>query len=119
MTDFWIGSDEYPRWWDGQPAHVVRTVQSDGETGLGTLMLVEVESTGEQILLGRHFPTAVGPGRPVAVREYTAPEGWDGSAPIAEAQLRFRSEPVLYARPEELPVVGAEQRERDRRGWSL
>jgi hypothetical protein len=39
MTDFWIGSDQYPRWWDGQPAHVVRDVETDGETGLA-LMLV-------------------------------------------------------------------------------
>ena len=118
MTDFWIGSDEYPRWWDGQPAHVVRTVETDGATGL-ELMLVEVESTGEHILLGRHFPIAVEPGRPVGVREYTAPEGWDGSAPIAEADLKFRTEPVLYAEPQELPVVSTEQRERVRRGWSF
>jgi|1186.fasta_scaffold33689_2 hypothetical protein len=116
MTDFWIGSDEYSRWYDGQPAHMVRMVDTDGETGL-ELMLVEVESTGEEILLGRYFPTAVQPGRPVGVREYNTPEGWDGTAPIPEAQLKFRSEPVLYARPEELPVVSAEQRERERRGW--
>jgi hypothetical protein len=118
VTDFWIGSDEYPRWWDGQPARVIGTVPTDGAHGL-ELMLVEVESTGEQILLGRHIPIAVRPGRPVGVIEYTAPEGWDGSAPIAEAQLRFRTEPVLYARPEELPVVTAEQRERERRGWAF
>src|SRR3954469_24177891 len=52
MTDFWIGSDEYPRWWDGRPAHVIRPVPTDGAHGL-ELMLVEVESTGEQILLAR------------------------------------------------------------------
>jgi hypothetical protein len=45
MTDFRIGSDEYPRWWDGRPAHVIRKVETDGETGFD-LTLVEIESPG-------------------------------------------------------------------------
>jgi hypothetical protein len=117
VTDFWIGSDEYPRWWDGPPAHVVRRVPSDGAHGL-ELMLVEVESSGEQILLGHHLTVPLAPGRPVAVREFTPPDGWDGREPLREADLRFRSEAGLYARPEELPVVTAEERERVRRGWA-
>src|SRR4051794_20480510 len=118
MTDFWIGSDEYPRWWAGQPARVIRRVETDGETGLD-LMLVEIESPREQTLLGRHIPMAVKPGRPVGILEFNVPEGWDGSTPIAEGELRFRSEPVLYAQPQELPVVSIEHRERIRRGWGL
>jgi hypothetical protein len=118
MTDFWIGSTEHQRWWDGEPAHVVRRIETDGATGL-ELDLVELERTGEQVLLGRHIPVTVQPGRPVGVRIYTPPEGWDGRGPVAESDLRFQSEPELYARPEELPVVSAERRERIRRGWAF
>jgi hypothetical protein len=118
MTDFWIGSKEYPEWWDGEPAHVVRAIETDGATGL-ELDLVELERTGERKLLGRHVPVAVAPGRPVGVVVYTPPEGWNGHDPVAEADLRFETEPELYARPEELPVVSAERRERRRRGWAF
>jgi len=116
VTDFRIASDEWERWRDAQPAHVVRGVETDGATGLD-VMLVELERTGEHVLLGRHFPMPARPGRPVEVREFSPPEGWDGRAPIAEAQLRFRSGAGLYATPEECPVVSARQREKRRRGW--
>jgi hypothetical protein len=29
VTDFRIASDEWQRWWDAQPAHVVRGVETD------------------------------------------------------------------------------------------
>src|SRR4051812_26556365 len=118
MTDFWIGSDEHRRWWGGEPARGGRPIETGGATGLG-VNLVELERTGEQVLLGRHMPVAVQPGRPVGVRVYTPPEDWNGRDPVAESELRFQSEPELYARPEELPVVSAERRERIRRGWSF
>jgi hypothetical protein len=114
MTDFWIGSSEWKRWWDGEPARVLHGVRSDGDVALS---LVELERTGEHVLLGRHSPADVSPGRAVGVRVYRMPEGWDERAPLREADLRLQSEAELYARREELPVVGADMRERRRRGW--
>jgi hypothetical protein len=117
VTDFWIGSDEWNTWWDGEPAVVVRDVPSDGTLGIA-LRLVRVERTGEEVLIGRFFPLPLTPGRPLGVTVYEIPGGWDRVSPLRERELRFHSEAGLYARPEELPVVTAEQRERRRRGWA-
>jgi hypothetical protein len=117
VTDFWIGSDEWSTWWDGEPAVVVRDVASDGALGI-QVRLVRLERTAEEVLIGRFFPLPLKPGRPLGVVVYEAPDGWDGVAPLRERELRFQSEAALYARPEELPVVTAEQRERRRRGWA-
>jgi hypothetical protein len=58
---------------------------------------------------------AVKPGQPVGIREFRIPEGWDGTTPISERDLRFLTEAALYAEPQE---VSAEYRERVRRGWA-
>lgn len=116
MTDFWIGSSEWRRWWDPEPARIVRPVASDGPT---ELTLVELERTGEQVLLGRQIPVAVAPGRAVGVRVFEVPEGWDERSPVRESELRFASEPELYAAREEAPVVPREKREAVRRGWAF
>jgi hypothetical protein len=49
MTDFWIGSTEYRRWWDAEPARIAGPVAFDGALGL-ELTLVELERTGERLL---------------------------------------------------------------------
>jgi hypothetical protein len=118
MTDFWIGSTEYRRWWDGEPARVVGPVASDGALGLD-LTLVELERSGDRVLMGRSIPVPVRPGTAVGVRIFDPPDDWDGTAPIAQRSLVGFSEPELYARPEELPVVSEERRERIRRGWGF
>lgn len=114
MTDFWLGSTEWQRWWDGAAARRLASVPSDGSQSLA---LIELEDSGEHVLLGRHAPAEPEPGRPVEVRVYRTPEGWDERGPLREGDLRLQSEAVLYARREELPVVSAEVRERRRRGW--
>jgi hypothetical protein len=118
MAEFWIGSWEYRRWWDGEPAHAVRPVASDGALGL-SLSLVELERTGEEALLGRPIPIPVRAGTAVGVLVFRTPEGWNGRDPLPERELRFDSEPELYATPEECPVVTPERRERIRRGWGF
>lgn len=115
MTDFWIGSSEYTRWWDPQPARVLRPVETDGPTELS---LVELENTGEHVLLGRQMPVPVAPGRAVGVAVYRMPDGWDERSPLAESDLRFASEPELYASRDEAPVATQEKREAVRRGWA-
>jgi hypothetical protein len=115
VADFWIGSQEWGRWWDAEPATVVRRIPTDGER---ELTLAELDRTGEHVLLGRHVPAPLEPGRAVGVVVYHAPDGWDERSPVREADLRFASEPELYARQEEAPVVSAEYRERVRRGWA-
>lgn len=114
MTDFWIGSDEWKRWWDPQPARVLRDVESDGPL---ELVLAELERTGEHVLIDWRFRTPVIPGSAVGVRIFRLPDEWDEHSPLTESQIRFASEPELYARPEEAPVVSQEKRERIRRGW--
>jgi hypothetical protein len=118
MTEFWIGSTEYRRWWDGEPAHVVGPVASDGALGLEPT-LVELERTGERVLRGRSMPVAVRPGTAVGVRIFDPPDGWNGTEPIRQRALVGCSEPELYARPEDLPVVTEERRERIRRAWDF
>ena len=115
MADFWIGSTEWGRWWDAEPATVVRTVPTDGAR---ELTLAALDRTGEHVLLGRHVPVPLEGGRAVGVVVYHPPDGWDGRSPLSEADLRFASEPELYARHEDAPVVSAEYRERVRRGWA-
>ncbi len=114
MTDYWIGSTEWQRWWDGEPARRLRRVLTDGDQSIA---LVELERTGEHVLVGRHSDAEPVPGRPVEVRVFSTPEGWDEAAPLREGDLRLQSEAGLYARQEELPVVTQEARERRRRGW--
>jgi hypothetical protein len=117
VTDCWIGSEEWKTWWDGEPAVVVRDVPSDGALGIA-LRLVRLERTGEEVLVGRFFPLPLTPGRPLGARIYNIPDGWDGRTPLRERELESHSEAGLYARPEELPVVPADVRERRRRGWT-
>jgi hypothetical protein len=118
MTDFWIGSDEWKRWWDGEPAVLVREVPSDGALGIA-LRLVRLERTGEEVLIGRHFALPLRPGAPLEYTVFDTPEDWDGTAPLPERELKFHSSALLCARPEELPVVTPEQRDRIRRGWAF
>ena len=115
MTDFWIGSKEWGRWWDAEPATVVRTVATDGDR---ELTLAALDRTGEHVLLGRHVPVPLEGGRAVGVVVYHPPDGWDERSPLHEADLRFASEPELYADETEAPVVSAEYRDRVRRGWA-
>ena len=115
MADFWIGSKEWGRWWDPEPATVVRTIATDGAR---ELTLAALDRTDERVLLGRSVPVPLAAGRPVGVVVYHLPDGWDGRAPLRETDLRFESEPELYARQEEVPVVSREYREHVRRGWA-
>jgi hypothetical protein len=95
---------------------VLRNIESDGTQ---ELTLLELERTGEHVLIGRWIPVPVAPGRAVGVIVYRPPDGWDERSPLAESELRFEGEPALYARPEEAPVVTHEKRERVRRGWAF
>jgi hypothetical protein len=115
MTDFWIGSREWGRWWDPEPAHILRDVDVDGQGGVS---LVELERTGERVLIARDSVPVV-PGRGVGAIVYRAPDGWDGRTPLHQADLQFASEPELYARAEDAPVVSREHREKIRRGWAF
>jgi hypothetical protein len=115
VTDFWIGSTEWGRWWDAEPARVLRRVPTDGTREIS---LVELERTGEHVLLGRGVPVPVAPGRAVGVIVYRMPDDWDERSPLREADLRFASEPELYASRDEAPVVPPERREAVRRGWA-
>jgi hypothetical protein len=96
----------------------VRDVQTDGALGM-SVRLVELERTGEQVLVGRQFPLPLRPGTALGVRVFDVPEDWDGVDPLRERELSFDSEPELYSTHRECPVVSAETRERRRRGWAF
>lgn len=113
MPDFWIGSTEWGRWWDAEPANVVTRVHSDGPR---ELRLVELERTGERFLVGTPIDVPVQPGRAVGVTVFRPPHGWDIGAHIDQDDLEFHSQPELYGRLSDAPVTSQQRRERTRRG---
>jgi hypothetical protein len=115
---WWAGSDEWGPWTERPAIRVLGTLPT---SDFATLLRVEtVADWPEQFLFGVSGlvdPSEPGARVPVMVFGPEVVGSWDGRRPLRRRDLRYRGEAVVSARAEDVPGVGAEERERRRKGW--